>query len=38
MGIINEVQNAVANWKLYAKNNNVSFYTNTTIERRINAL
>ena len=38
MNIINEVQNAVANWKQYAKNSNVSSYTNTTIEKRIQEL
>lgn len=38
MEIINEVRTAVANWKQYAKNSNVSSCTNTTIERRIQGL
>ena len=38
MEIINEVQESVANWKQFAKNSNVSSYTNTTIERRIQEL
>lgn len=38
MEIINEVRNAVANWKQYAKNSYVSSYANTTIERRIQEL
>ena len=38
MEFINEVQESVANWKQYAKSSNVSSYTNTIIERRIQEL
>ncbi len=36
--IITEVQNSVANWKEYAKNSNVTSYTSTTIEKRMQEL